>query len=174
MVGWSDLPADLSDTAALARLSALLPGGANVVSSDLSRAIETAHAIQDTRHRLPHDPALREIHFGAWELRTMAEVQDRDHIRAFWETPGDIRAPGGESWTGFCDRVNPAIDALITAHPGNDLVVVAHFGVIVSQIQRALDLPPRAAFSHKIDNLSVTRITRTPDGWTLDRINHLP
>ena len=39
MVGWSDLPADLSDTARLARLSAHLPDGAPVVSSDLVRAV---------------------------------------------------------------------------------------------------------------------------------------
>ncbi len=37
MIGWTDLPADLSDTAKLARLEAMLPTGGKVVSSDLSR-----------------------------------------------------------------------------------------------------------------------------------------
>ena len=53
MVGWSDPPADLSDTAALARLSDYLPSEALVVSSDLLRAITTADAIQHQRRRLP-------------------------------------------------------------------------------------------------------------------------
>jgi len=76
MVGWSNLPADLSDTAALRRLSDHLPEQAIVVSSDLSRAADTASAIQRTRTRLPHQPLLREINFGAWELRRFAEVED--------------------------------------------------------------------------------------------------
>ena len=49
MVGWSDLPADLSDTAALARLEAALPREAVVISSDLIRAVATADAIQGDR-----------------------------------------------------------------------------------------------------------------------------
>jgi len=38
--GWRDVPADLSDTAALARLDAFLPGDAVVISSDLMRAVD--------------------------------------------------------------------------------------------------------------------------------------
>ena len=66
MVGWSDLPADLSDTAALDRLSSYLPPEALVISSDLSRAVATADAVQGARRRLGHDPDLREMNFGAW------------------------------------------------------------------------------------------------------------
>lgn len=176
MVGWSDLPADLSDTAALARLSTHLPARAVVVSSDLTRAATTADAIQGPRHRLPHIRGLREINFGAWELRGHREIEAEDPtlIRAYWEHPGDVRPPGGESWHEVCTRVDTAIDALITAHPGRDLVVVAHFGVILTQIQRALQLDTDAAFAHRIDNLSVSEITRLPGGdWTVGRINHL-
>ena len=43
MIGWTDLPADLSDTARIARLSNYLPH-APVISSDLSRARDTAPA----------------------------------------------------------------------------------------------------------------------------------
>ncbi|MBE1283621.1 MAG: histidine phosphatase family protein [Rhodobacteraceae bacterium] len=177
MVGWSDLPADLSDTAQIARLSAYLPSDAVVVSSDLSRAVDTAHAIQGDGHtRLPHHPDLREIHFGAWELRTWAEIdaEDPDHIRAYWETPGDVRPPGGESWNEVCARANRTIDELIQAYSGRNLIVVAHFGMILTQVQRAEQLTAEEAFSHRIDNLSVTEITRLAEGWETGRINHLP
>ena len=176
MVGWSDLPADLSDTAALARLSAYLPEDAHVVSSDLQRASATADAIAGSRTRLPHQPHLREINFGAWELRRYAEIEREDPqlIRAYWETPGDVRPPGGETWNEVRARVDRGIDALIAAHPGRDLVVVAHFGVILTQIQRAERLTAEQVFSHRIDNLSVTRITLTTDRWTADPINHRP
>ena len=175
MVGWSDLPADLSDTAALARLEAALPPEALVVSSDLIRAVDTASAIQGNRQRLPHMTTLREIHFGDWELRSWKEIdaEDPTRIRAYWETPGDITPPGGESWNQVCARVNDAIDSLLTAHAGRDLVVVGHFGQILTQIQRAEGLSPEAAFSHRIDNLSLTELFYGSDGWRSGDLNQL-
>ena len=172
MVGWSDIPADLSDTAAIARLRDYLPD-APVVSSDLIRATATADALGRDR-RLPHDPALREINFGAWELRTFREVEAEDPttIRAYWDTPGHIAPPGGESWNAVRRRVDDAIDGYLTAgHP--DLIIVAHFGMILTQVQRALGIGAYAAFGHKIDNLSVTDL-HYDGGWTVGRINHVP
>lgn len=175
MVGWSDLPADLSDHAALARLEAALPPNALVVSSDLIRAVDTATAIQGHRQRLPHMEQLREIHFGAWELRSWKEIDAEDpvRIRAYWETPGDVTPPGGESWNQVCARVNDAVDKLMHLHPGQDLVIVGHFGQILTQIQRAEGLSAEAAFSHKIDNLSVTELHVGPEGWRSKSINQI-
>ena len=180
MVGWSDLPADLSDTAALARLHDYLPQEAVVVSSDLSRARDTASAIGGARERLADHRGLREIHFGAWELRSWAEIdaESPDHIRAYWETPGDVRPPGGESWNEVCARVDRAINALIAQHRGRNLIVVGHFGQILTQIQRAARLTAEEAFSHRIDNLSVTELSHQgldwDRGWSSGRINHIP
>jgi alpha-ribazole phosphatase len=176
MVGWTDLAADLSDVAALGRLSAYLPGDAVIVSSDLSRAVATADAIEGARERLPHDPALREIHFGAWEMRGFAEVEAEapDHIRAFWQVPGDIRPPGGESWNDICARVGAATDLLLAAHPGRDIIVAAHFGAILAALQRAAGLAPEAVFAHRIDNLSVTCLMHDATGWRSDAVNHRP
>lgn len=175
MVGWSDLPADLSDTAALDRLSAHLPQSGIVVSSDLSRASATADAIQGSRTRLAHQPDLREINFGAWELRKFREIEAEspELIRAYWERPGDVRPPNGESWNEVCTRVSTAIDTLIAAHTGQDLIIVAHFGAILTQVQRAENLDAEQAFSHRIDNLSVTELTLGAQGWSTGRINHL-
>ncbi len=114
MIGWTDLPADLSDLAALARLRAHLPGEAPILSSDLVRAVATADALGADR-RLPPLPALREIHFGAWEGLRFAEAEARDPalIRRFWEEPGEVSAPGGESWDDAVrPRVNRAVDGL--------------------------------------------------------------
>lgn len=170
MIGWTDRPADLSDTAALARLSAYLPD-APVISSDLLRARATADAIQGDRSRLTHDPDLRELHFGDWEARSWAEVdaEDPENIRAFWESPGDIAPPGGESWNALRRRVDGAINRL---PPEPDLIVVCHFGAILTQLQRALSLETTEAFGHKIDNLSVTRVQI--GAGLADPINHNP
>lgn len=174
MVGWSDLPADLSDTKALARLETYLPQDALVVSSDLSRAITTADAIQGARTRLPHHPDLREMNFGDWELQRFDEVEDQTSYRAFWETPGDIAPPGGESWNALVTRVNSAIDQLLEENQGRHLIVTAHFGVILTQIQRARGITAYEAFAHRIDNLSVTDLTIDAGTWHCARINHCP
>ena len=171
MIGWTDLPADLSDTAALQRLDAHLPPDAPVVSSDLSRAITTADAL-GPRPRLPHDPHLRELHFGQWETRSFAEVDAEApaQIRAFWETPGTSRPPGGESWNDLTTRTWAALDRLQGQAP--DLIIVAHFGPILAALQRAKGVTATEVFAHKIDNLSVTCLTLTPP--QVHSINHRP
>lgn len=176
MVGWSDLPADLSDRPAIARLSQFLPGEALLISSDLSRACDTADAIQAGRQRLPHDGDLREMHFGDWELRTYNEVaaEDPARARAFWENPGDLSPPNGESWNMLGRRSNQAVDRILAAHPGRDIVIVAHFGVILTQLQRGLGLSAQQVFGHKIDPLSVSEFEIGPEDWQVNRINHQP
>ena len=175
MIGWTDLPADLSDTAALTRLCAHLPAAAITISSDLIRATATADAICPGR-RLPHDPALRELNFGAWEQRTFADIDAESPalIRAFWDEPGTVSPPGGESWNSLTQRVWTATDRLTAAHPGATFIVVAHFGAILAALQRALNIPAVQAFAHKIDNLSVTELTLAAEGWQVGRINHRP
>ena len=94
-VGHHDVPADLSDTAQIARLSAALPERALVVSSDLIRSIDTATAIQGGRTRLPHHSGLREFDFGDWDGVMFSEVAEKwpDLCRAYWERPGDVAPP---------------------------------------------------------------------------------
>jgi len=176
MVGWSDLPADLSDTAALARLSAFLPADALILSSDLSRARATADALEAGRRRLADEPRLREMHFGAWELRSFAQVEaaSPDRIRAFWERPGDVRPPGGESWHDLSSRVSDATDGLVAEHGGRDIVIVAHFGPILACLQRALDLPTDEVFAQRIEPLSVTVIVHQAGAWSVGAVNHRP
>jgi alpha-ribazole phosphatase len=175
MVGWTDMAADLSDSVALARLKGVLPQDGIVISSDLIRARATADAIQGGRRRLADDPALREMHFGAWEMRGFSEIEAEapDHIRAFWETPGDIRPHGGESWDDLCGRVGAAVDRLTADHAGKTLIVVAHFGAILAALQRAAGSTAETALSHRIENLSLTEIALGSGGWQVGRINHI-
>ena len=173
--GWRDIPADLSDTAALARLNAHLPAGALLISSDLIRASATADALGHGRQRLPHNPALREFHFGDWDGLNFTEVAARwpDLSSLYWEEPGHVCPPNGESWHQAEARIHPATDALLAAHPGRDIVVVAHFGTILTQYQRAAGLSAVDALCQPIDNLSVTCLSF--DGnWKVEQVNHRP
>jgi broad specificity phosphatase PhoE len=176
-VGWRDVPADLSDQAQISRLSAHLPQDALLLSSDLIRSTATADRLEHTtRIRLPHDPDLREMHFGVWDGMHFKDVAARDPAlsRAYWETPGDVEAPEGESWNQTAARVTRVVDAMNSAHPQADIIAVAHFGVILTQVQRALGVTPTAAMAHKIDNLSVTTLSHDQGNWQTHSINHLP
>ena len=175
-VGWRDVPADLSDTAQIARLNEHLPDDALLVSSDLSRSIITADAIAGNRTRLPHAQPLREFNFGDWDGLTFDQVTARDPAlsRAYWETPGDVAPPNGESWNMAASRISPFVDEMSRKHQGHHIIAVAHFGVILTQVQRALGVSAYQAVSHKIDNLSVTRLHWDGKKWQADAINHIP
>jgi len=174
-VGWRDVPADLSDKSAIARTAAYLPDTAIIGSSDLIRASATADAIALGRKRLPDDPALREFNFGVWDGMTFDAVAARDPVdsRLFWEEPGARKAPQGESWNDVSARVGKAVDALIAQNAAQDLVLVAHIGVIMTQIQRATGGSAYSAMSHQIANFSVTDMAFDGTGWTLGTINHI-
>lgn len=173
--GWRDVPADLSDTAALGRLSDYLPADAVVISSDLIRAVATADAIAGDRVRLPHDADLREFDFGAWDGLHFSEVATRDPelCRRFWEEPGDIAAPQGESWNAVAARVGAAIDRARNIAGPRPIIAVAHFGAILTHLSAAGGLSPKLALSYKIDTLSITELTHAGD-WRIGRINHIP
>jgi len=176
-VGWRDVPADLSDAALLVRLNAHLPPEGLLVSSDLSRAAATADALAaPRRRRLPHERDLRELHFGAWDGLHFQDVAARDPelSRAYWETPGDVVAPEGESWNQTKARVDRVVARINAQHPDTHVIAVAHFGVILTQIQQALGTGPLEAMAHKIDNLSVTHLSHENGAWQIHGINHVP
>ncbi len=176
LIGWTDLPADLSDRAVLDRLADHLPDDALVISSDLSRASATADAIQGDRQRLPDSPRLREINFGAWEGRTHTEISAThpELARTYWSNPGDTAPPDGESWNQAALRVSRFVDEMNTRHAGADIIAVAHFGVILTQLQRAANMAPASALGFSIDNLSVTRLEFLNPGWRIKGVNHRP
>lgn len=176
LIGWTDAPADLSDTDQIARLNAHLPQQALIISSPLIRCVATADAVQHNRTRLPHDPDLREFHFGDWEDQTFADVSKThpDLSMAYWSDPGHHAPPNGESWDTGAIRVSRGIDRLVASHPDQDIIVVAHFGAILTQVQRASNMPAKSALSFKIDNLSVTRIEHMGSAWRVIGVNHTP
>jgi broad specificity phosphatase PhoE len=173
--GWRDVPADLSDTAQIARLAAYLPAQAILISSDLSRAVATADVIQGSKSRRPHERDLREFDFGAWDGLHFSEVAGRDPelSRRYWEQPGDATAPGGESWNMAAARAQKAVDKLnLEGH--SDIIAVAHFGIILTQLQRASGRTPYEVLAQPIDPLSVTQLSFDAGRWQVGVINHIP
>ncbi len=174
-VGWRDVPADLSDTAQVARLDAYLPDGALLVSSDLIRSVATADVLAQGRKRLPHVPDIREFNFGDWDGLGFDDVaaSHPELSRAYWEDPGDVAPPNGESWNQAAARIDPFVADMNDRHDDRDIVVVAHIGVILTRIQQAAGISAQTALSHHIGNLSVTRLDWDRQ-WDVGVIGHQP
>ena len=184
--GQRDVPCDVSDASAFAQLARALPEGAVWVTSHLSRARDTARAIQEAgRAAVPPliEPDFAEQNFGAWAGLDWEEIAARDpavHAR-FWDDPVGLAPPGGESFTAVIARVAATIARLSAAHRG-DIVAVAHGGVIRAALALALALDPARAMAVRIDNLSLTRLDLVAGGtlrghggaWRVVGVNRLP
>ncbi|MEO1562295.1 MAG: histidine phosphatase family protein [Pseudomonadota bacterium] len=175
-IGWTDLPADLSDTARLQRIDQAIPQNTTCISSDLTRTRETLAAVSGNRPRLPENPALREFHYGDWEDLSFQEIssKDPDRAMAYWRTPGDVSPPNGESWNEGVARMSQAVDAARASAGNTDLLIVCHFGVILSQLARFSSIPARSVLSFSIEPLSLTTIEILSEGSPrVLGVNHL-
>jgi len=159
--GWRDDP--LTEDGWQSMEASLAPGSGwtHVITSPLRRCSEFATAFA-ARHNLPLtvDPRLREIGYGAWEGSTRAEILARHgtQLHDFWHDPYSTTAPGGEAYSDFDARVREGWDALLEAHVGAHLLVVAHSGVIRNRIAEMLSMPIEAYYRIDIPKAGVSRI----------------
>ena len=145
--GQTDIPLDdlgrEQAREAAARLASLDPCW--IVSSDLSRATETAGALAAiTGLEVQLDPRLREMTFGIREGLTHAEAfeQHPEEMRRFAEDPSLV-LPGAESYPQVGDRVAAAIDEHCARVPPEGTgVLVAHGAAMRVCICRWLGFPP--------------------------------
>jgi len=188
--GQTDLSCDCSETSLFSGLVEQLPRAAVWVTSDLRRTHETASAI--IRAGLPGpDPIpgsgsivmaeLAEQHFGEWQGLTYDELQlsRAGDFHRFWHAPAHEAPPGGESFTAVIERVSSAIHRLVEAHPGCDIIAVAHGGTIRAALALALGLDPEASLAFTIENCSITCIDRIDGpgmghGWRVVTVNRPP
>lgn len=117
-----------------------------VVSSDLFRARQTAHAFADLLGLdVEPDERLRERSFGEWEGMTREEIRDMDpDAYASWRahTGGEL-AYGVESRRAVGGRGAQAVRSLLDAHDGDGtttLMIVGHGSWIVATIQTLLGM----------------------------------
>ncbi|MBW4090221.1 MAG: histidine phosphatase family protein [Proteobacteria bacterium] len=162
-----------------AALAARLPRPAHWVVTPLSRTRRTAEAIFAAgypRQELGVEPDLIEQHLGEWQGLAHAELPARLSLKphAFWPLGGHERPPGGESMVQVIARAGAALEALADRHPGEDVVAVSHGGTIRAAVAHALGIGPDNALHLSVQNLSLTRMERHPDGWRVVSVNELP
>jgi len=132
--GWAQLRTAVADGSRWDRL----------VSSPLQRCARFAEELA-VQHGVPLslEPDLQELHFGAWEGRSTAELMQTsaEDLGRFWRDPYGFTPPEGEPLLAFEARVLGALQRLQARHAGERLLLVTHGGVIRLLLARARGLP---------------------------------
>ena len=138
------------------RIREVIPADiATVYSSPLQRCARLAEVL--SVHAATLDERLREIHFGEWEMQPWDDIPESDR-RYFFDDFANRQPPGGESFTQVQTRGLAAFDDYVLRHRDevDEMLVVAHAGVIRSLLAHWQDRPLMEAYDNDLDYGAVT------------------
>jgi 2,3-bisphosphoglycerate-dependent phosphoglycerate mutase len=141
-----------------------------VYTSDLLRAWETARAVSEsTGAPMVADEGLRERGFGVFQGKTFAEIEATlPEESLLWRKRDPFWAPeGGESLTAMRRRVVETLHTLASRHTGEQIVLVAHGGVMDLLYRAATGQELQAPRTWQLGNTAINRLLWTPAGLSL-------
>jgi len=147
-----------------------------IYCSDLVRSLETARIVaQNRRISIRTLPELREIHLGAWEGLSVAEVHQRfpGEYERRGEDFSDYRPPSGESFSDLGRRVLPVFERIVSDTQGN-VLIVGHAGVNRTILCHVLGMPLDNLFRLEQQPGSLSIIARKGSSFRLRAVNILP
>lgn len=144
---------------------------AAIYTSDLSRAHDTALAIAasvPSRKVIP-TTGLRERGFGIFEGKTYAQIDTEEPEEARRWRQRDIHfAPeGGETLVHLQDRIARTVNTIASPHLGEQIVLVAHGGVLDTLYRLATGQGMDVPRAWDLGNARINRLLWTPEGLTL-------
>jgi len=148
-----------------------------VFTSDLARARRTGEILAAPHGLTPVVvPALREMAMGRWDGLTAEEIRAREPgAFADWMSRvGEFPFPGGESVPDLAARAWPAFEAIVAAHAGRALAIVAHGGTNRALLCLALGLGLGRLLALGQDYGALSLLERDAAGWRLARLNERP
>jgi alpha-ribazole phosphatase len=118
--------------------------------------------------------SLREINFGDWEELSLKEAETRDPacFAQFQNDTANWRAPNGEAYVDFRDRVREGLAKLRRVET-NHLLVVTHGGVIRALLAELLQLTPASAARFGIPLAGICQLWLDKQGGSLLRLHWL-
>jgi probable phosphoglycerate mutase len=141
-----------------------------IYSSDLGRALRTGEIIASKFGVRPATrECLRERNLGIMQGLTMKESREKYPEEYAHFSAGDPSyvLPKGESVVQRHERVISCLSGLIEAHPGQDILVVAHGGVLDSVIRHIFHIPLGVKRPFSLLNSSINVISAGENGWRL-------
>lgn len=141
-----------------------------IYCSDLQRAHHTAQAIADaTGAPLLTHAGLRERGFGIFEGKTYAEIEQTwpEESERWRQRVPHWAPPGGESLLQVRERITRTLHELAAGHPGEQIVLVAHGGIMDQLYRAATGQDLQAPRTWQLGNTAVNRLLWTPQGLSL-------
>jgi broad specificity phosphatase PhoE len=135
---------------------------AAVYTSGLGRALDTARIATQGRD-LPFYAvaALREIHYGEWELqkeRSIARRYPEQHRLMRAEDPS-WQPPGGETTGMVRDRTFAALRRIVRAHHHQTVLIVSHGTAVQCLLAEVLGMAPTHTFRIEVSNCGLSVIS---------------
>jgi broad specificity phosphatase PhoE len=121
-------------------------------------------------------PEFQEVDFGDWTGLSWEQVQAKFGIRASaWldqlECGGIANAEDADT---FRARVEPALRHILARHPGQQVAIACHGGVIRMMLAILLDWPLSRIKAFEIEYASITEIACIPGHVRLQLVNFTP
>jgi probable phosphoglycerate mutase len=141
-----------------------------IYASDLSRAHDTALAVsRRTGVPVQAEPGLRERSFGEFEGRTFAEIETAlpEQAKRWRQRDPSFTPAGGESLLMLKARVLSVAARLAAQHPGEQIALFAHGGVMDILYRAATRLDLQAARTWTLGNTAINRLLWSPEGFSL-------
>ncbi len=139
--------------------------------SDLQRARQTAAAVMRRQTMaVAYDTRLRERHYGLFQGLTYDEAERRHpelYHRFKVGEPGLALPEHGEALADFALRVQTALHDIAQRHPGEQILVVTHGGVLNIVHRLASGEPLEAPRKVAIPNAALNWIEYAAGQWTL-------
>ena len=150
-----------------------------IYASPMFRALQTAACCAEPRGLsvVPID-SLKECRVGRWQGLSWDQIRERDpgECERFLADPAREPHPGGESYQELLARVAPAIDGILAAHTGKNVLVVAHNMVNRAYLAHLLGIDLRFARRIRQSNCCINIIHRSSeftDVVTVNSVWHL-
>jgi 2,3-bisphosphoglycerate-dependent phosphoglycerate mutase len=141
-----------------------------IYSSDLLRAWDTALSIATaTGHNVQTVEGLRERGFGVFQGKTFQEIEALwpDQALRWRKREPEFEPEGGESLLRFRERITQTAQLLAAKHPGEQIVMVAHGGVMDVLYRAATRQEIQAPRTWDLGNATINRLLWTPEGLSL-------
>ncbi len=146
-----------------------------VISSDLTRAMETARVIAQAHGLQVHtDTGLREMSFGVWEGLSHDDLTTGEWADLFTRYRRDSlahRPPGAEHPEEALLRVRESLQRVQASHQEGTVILVAHGGSCRLLICAAIGAPADSARHIRIDNASISTLECRSGFCWLTRLN---
>lgn len=142
-----------------------------IYCSDLGRAFHTAQIVSE-----PHglvvitDRRLRERHLGVFQGLKNDEMVAKyaDDVAKYRSGDPDHIIPGGESSRQRYERSITCLQDIVAKHPGENILIVTHGGVVRGFLEMVLHLPTNVKRRFSLYNAGIARLSLYNGHWMMD------